>query len=128
MSDFFKKLSICMEKHSEKGVGGGGLGDCTVWVGAKDSYGYGKKKVTWPDGSKTVSKVHRLSFMVHYKTLDVPTVDSFGEQLDISHLCHTKLCINPLHLTLEKHFVNLFRSHCRKAGVCTMAHEPACIF
>ena len=91
-------------------------------------YGYGKKKVTWPDSSKTVSKVHRLSFMVHNKTLDVPTVDSFGEQLDISHLCHTKLCINPLHLTLEKHSINLSRSHCRKAGVCTMAHEPACIF
>lgn len=36
MSGFFKKLSICMEKHSEKGVGGGGLGDCTVWVEAKD--------------------------------------------------------------------------------------------
>ena len=35
--------------------------------------------MTWPDGSKTVSKVHRLSFMVHYKTLDVPAVDSFGE-------------------------------------------------
>ena len=58
--------------------------------------------MTWPDGSKTVSKLHRLSFMVYNKTLDVPTVDSFGEQLDISHLCHTKLCINPLHLTLEK--------------------------
>ena len=40
--------------------------------------------------------------MAHCKTLDVLTVDSFGEQLDISHLCHTKLCIHPLHLTLEK--------------------------
>ena len=36
-----------MGKHSQKGMSGGGLGDCTVWVGAKDSYGYGKKKVTW---------------------------------------------------------------------------------
>ena len=32
--------------------------------------------------------------MVHYKTLDIPNADSSGEQLDISHLCHTKLCIN----------------------------------
>ena len=71
-------------------------------------------KLTWPDGSKTVSKIHRLSFIVHYKTLDVPTVYSFGEQLDISHLCHPKLCINLLHLTLEKHSVNLSRSHCPK--------------
>ena len=90
MSDFFKKLSICMGKHSGKGMSCGVLGDCTVWVASKDSYGYWKKKVTWPDGSKTVTKAHRFSFMVHNKTLDVPTVDSFGEQLDISHLCHTK--------------------------------------
>ena len=61
-------------------------------------YSYGKK-VTWPDGSKTVSKVHRLVFIVNFKTLNVPTLDSFEEQQDISHLCHTKLCINPLHLT-----------------------------
>ena len=66
--------------------------------------------------------------MVHYKSLDVPTLDSFGEQLDISHLCPTKLCINPLHLTLEKHSVNMSRTHCRVSGVCTMVHEFACIF
>ena len=136
-----------------------GLGDCTVLVDAKDIYGYGKKIVTWPDGSKTVSKVHRLVLMVHFKTLgsrhiypslvlvledpslfnrikqtnkiktlDVPTVDFFGEQLDISHLCHTRLCINPLNLPLEKHSVNMSRTHCQKAGVYTMAHELACIF
>ena len=128
MSDFFQKLSMCMEKHSEKGVGDEGLGDCTIWVGAKDIYGYGKKKVTWPDGSKTVCKVHRLAFMVYYNTSNLPTVDSFGEQLDISHLCHNKLCINPLHLTIEKHSINMSRNHCWKAGVCSMAHEPACVF
>ena len=105
-----------------------GLGDCTVLVAAKDIYGYGKKKVTWPDGSKTVTKVHMLVLMVHFKTLDVLTVDSLCEQLDISHLCHTKLCINPLHLTLEKHSVNMSRTHCQKAGVYTMEHELACIF
>ena len=33
--------------------------------------------MTWPDASKTVSKLHMLVFMVHFKTLDVPTVDSF---------------------------------------------------
>ena len=91
-------------------------------------YSYGKKNVTWPDGSKTVFKVRRLAFMVHSKILDVPTVDSFGEQLGNSHLCHTKMCINPLHLTLEKHSVNISRTHCQKARVCTMGHEPACIF
>ena len=42
-------------------------------------FGYEKKNLTWPDGSKTVSKVHRHVFMVHYKSLDVPTVYSFGD-------------------------------------------------
>ena len=65
-------------------------------------FGYGKKKVTWVDGSKTVFKVQWLTFIVHFKTLNVPTVYSFEEQLNISRLCHTKLCINLLHLTLEK--------------------------
>ena len=38
MSDFSQKLSICMgKKIKERGVGGWGLGDCTVWVGAKDN-------------------------------------------------------------------------------------------
>ena len=112
---FSKNYTFALKNIHRKGWWGGGLGVCTVWVGAKDIYGYGKKKVAWPDGSKTVSKVHRLAFMIHFKTLNVPTVDSFGEQLDINHLCHTKLCINPLHLTFENHSTKLSRTHCRKA-------------
>ena len=78
--------------------------------------------MTWVDGSKTVYKVQWLTFIVHFKTLNVPTVYSFEEQLDISRLCHTKLCINLLHLTLEKQSVNMSRNKCRKVGVCTMVH------
>ena len=39
-----------------------------------------------------------------------------------------KLCLNSLNLTLEKHSVNMPRTHCQKAGISTMAHELACIF
>ena len=38
--------------------------------------------------------------------------------LEVSHLCHRKLCINPMHLTLESHDTNQERIHCVLQGFC----------
>lgn len=127
MQRFTEKILICLQKHTEKGVGGGQI-DCHVWNGKKDSYGYGIKKVTWPNGRKSYEKVHRLAYMAHLNNYQLPSTDNFGEQLDVSHRCHEKLCINAEHLTLESHSVNMSRNYCRKTGVCTMAHVPSCVF
>ncbi|MCU7801217.1 MAG: hypothetical protein KZQ70_14050 [gamma proteobacterium symbiont of Lucinoma myriamae] len=85
------------------------------------------KRITWPSGDQKLVKVHRLAFMAETKLYTLPSSDSFGQQMDVSHLCHNKLCIFPPHLTLETHNINMSRSYCRKAGVCTMAHDPPCM-
>ncbi len=51
-------------------------------------------------------------------------------EVDISHLCHVRQCINKEHIKFELHGVNLFRAlHCLLAGRC-FGHgdEPDCIF
>ena len=65
MSKFYEKILISLEKHTIMGVGGG-LVDCKMWRGARDKYGYGVKTVTWPNGTKTLAKVHRLAYMAHH--------------------------------------------------------------
>ena len=54
----------------------------------KEHNKYGRKSVVWPDGKKTVERVHRLSYMLTYRTLkdDVPRHDENGQQLDVSHI------------------------------------------
>ena len=44
MSDFFKKLSICMEKHTEKGVGVGVLVIALSGLGLKTLMAMGRRK------------------------------------------------------------------------------------
>ena len=94
--DISERTESVLEKNSEKGVGSWqldtvlGLKPILLWKEETNLYYYGKKKLTWPDGSKTVSKVHGLAFMVHCKTLDVPTVDSWEKWiLASSHPCLT---------------------------------------
>ena len=48
--------------------------------------------------------------------------------LEVSHLCHRKLCINPMHLTLESHDTNQERIHCVLQGFCFEVHQPMCMF
>ena len=127
MQKFWEKMLHSLEKHSERGVVGV-YRDCKIWIGCRDSEGYGKKRVTWPNGRKTLTRVHRLAYMAHHNSLKLPTVNNFGETLEVSHLCHNKLCVNPDHLILETPNNNMLRIHCRRAGVCTMAHVLPCIF
>ena len=44
MSDFFKKISICMGKHSEKGVGVGVLVTALSGLGLKALIAMGRRK------------------------------------------------------------------------------------
>ena len=124
MPTFYEKLAILLEKNSESGVGGV---NCKIWKGCKDSQGYGKKRVLWPSGERSVERTHRLAFMVHNKSSNLPRHNSYGEPVEVSHLCHNKLCINMEHLVLESHRENTSRNYCRRVGVCTMAHAPPCV-
>lgn len=127
MSDFFEKLIASLAKHSERG-GGVGLSDCMIWFGCTDHNGYGIKRVKWPSGATRLEKAHRLAYMADRKIYCLPKLDESGLQLDISHLCHTKNCIEPSHLTLESHTLNLSRSYCKSSGACSFEHSPPCVF
>lgn len=127
MNDFFKKLTCSLLKHSEIGENGCVSG-CILWCGTSDCYGYGVKRVKWPDGIQKLEKAHRVAYMAHHKLCSLPQLDETGLQLDVSHLCHTKLCINPAHLVLETHTSNMSRNHCRAARVCSLEHSPSCLF
>lgn len=120
MADIFEILKEKLAAKSEK-VGGG----CIYWKGGVGTDGYGILRVGWPVEGSRVEKVHRVALMVEMRL----TRSQFpGAGLEVSHLCHKKLCINPMHLTIEPHATNQERIHCVLQGWCCGAHQPACMF
>lgn len=67
---------------------------CWIWKGAVNSYGYGSFGV---DGK--VMNSHRVSYQLFKGTID--------NGLFVRHLCRTKGCVNPEHLTLGTHLQNM---------------------
>lgn len=72
-------------------------GDCWKWSGAKTPPGYGK---LWVNGRCIYA--HRLSYVIFKGTINN------GREID--HLCKNKSCINPDHLEVVAHIVNLERA------------------
>ena len=120
---FWEKIERSLQKNSVKGVGG-----CILWSGSLDRHGYGRKTVTWCPGKQPKCELaHRVAYMLHYKVTELPHMNHAGDNLDVSHLCHIKHCINPDHLTFEPHSKNMSRDTCFKNGSCSMEHSPPCI-
>ena len=99
---------------------------CILWFGSVDRWGYGRQWVTWPDGTHREERAHIMAYLVKMKLVEIPLHDDVGTQLDVSHLCHNKSCINPDHLVMEAHEVNMQRVHCVSQGLCTKNHT-ACL-
>lgn len=99
-------------------------GQCQIWAKAttKTKVKYGAIFVKFGCKSFTTT-AHRLSYVVHNRI----TFDDI-KHLDVSHLCHNSLCVNPIHLTLEPHPVNNNRIHCVSLGHC-LGHDryPQCL-
>ena len=115
--------------HSRCVEGGGG---CLLWTGAATGKGkdnrYGVKAVTNIElGLKNKSiSVHRLVYL--FKHYDTRILHSKENKLEVSHLCHTTLCANSDHLTLETRSINAERRTCNLMRHCTKAHVPFCLF
>ena len=111
--------------HSCPSVGRYG---CIEWQGAKTrNGGYGRLVLELPVGGKKEFRVHRLQNMVTNHMMEVPRTDQNGSLLDVSHLCHNSVCVNPGHLTLELHAKNMERRTCKEQGLCTNKHLPHCL-
>jgi len=102
---------------------------CVLWTGTRTACGYGQVNIKWWNEParywqrKTVY-VHRLALMAAAQT----TV--LSPDMEASHLCHEKLCVNTLHLNLEPGYINASRKTCAKNTMC-MEHGgayPNCIF
>ena len=74
----------------------------------KDGYVYIKFR---RGGKVKCASVQRVCVMLCCGTFDLG-------KLDVSHLCHNKLCIQPNHLSLENRATNCRRKRCVSAGVC----------
>ncbi|GKT34779.1 hypothetical protein ADUPG1_008070 [Aduncisulcus paluster] len=70
-------------------------------------YGHSRVNV---NGKKIFA--HRVMYMAYYREFDL------GDS-EVSHLCGTPGCVNPLHLILESHEMNMSRRDCPG----TMAHD-----
>lgn len=87
-------------------------GDCWLWLGAKNSKGYGLFLVSSGKGMAA----HKFAY--EHFVCDVPN------GLELDHLCRKRDCVNPAHLEPVTHKENLRRSPFfgEKAQACRKGH------
>lgn len=81
----------------------------------EDGYARIKIKPPWENTRKNI-RLHRISYFLYYKP------DILEEETLLSHLCHTKACINPLHLSAEPLDLNIARKYCFNKQNCTQMY------
>lgn len=92
-----------------------------IWQGGLKGI-YGVKKLSPPGHKNIVRTAHRALYICSARTLELPA------DMDVSHLCHTSLCVNIVHLVLESHIINMGRLECKNFGFCSLKHHPPCMF
>jgi len=68
---------------------------------------------------------HRLIFKLYNPTTEVKLGD---RTMQVSHLCHNGMCINPAHLAFEGDLLNKDRTKCAHGSAELCPHDPKCIF
>ena len=84
---------------------------CWRWTGQTNQKGYGR---LW-NGDRLVG-AHRFAFEVH----SGPIPDG----MEIGHLCHTRLCVNPSHLAPMTHAQNLRMRYAREGSPAAALGRP----
>lgn len=86
-------------------------GNCHIWKGKNITRdGYGRIRFLFRGSYKTAS-VHRLQYFLQ-------AGHGLSPEFHVSHLCHTKLCINVNHLSYEPKTTNIKRDECKLNGEC----------
>ncbi len=103
---------------------------CFLWKLSRKE-GYGHMSYTFltklDDGTfmnvkKTISP-QRLIFACAFDRLDILNCEF--SHLEVSHICHTRLCCNPHHLELETREENQSRSICLHTKICENRNHPS---
>lgn len=101
-----ERLSASLSRHSQP------VGQCVVWTGSLDRYGYGLLRVSW-SGKRVKLLAHRLAYFLsgsEFRPLYPGT--------HVSHLCHNKACVRREHLSYEPASINNARRVCLLNGEC----------
>lgn len=86
-------------------------GDCFVWTGQIDKYGYGVLRLT-VDEKRINLRPHSIAYY-----LSDPS-EKLQPAMHVSHLCHNKVCVNVGHMSYEPQRVNNSRMVCAANGEC----------
>lgn len=121
MDNFWQQVQKSLSKKAGFGIITPSPTECIFWKGGLNGR-YGKVKVRWPDQSRSSLFAHRLSVMYFTRTLYL------NPDLQVSHLCHHRLCVNPYHLVLESPVTNNERNKCKSLKNCNGLHTPPCLF
>jgi hypothetical protein len=70
---------------------------CWLWLGSVAKTGYARFGM----GHGRPMLAHRISYMIHF--------GSIPDDLELDHKCHTRCCVNPLHLEPVTHLENVRR-------------------
>ena len=126
MADFFEQISARIISRCQRSPKSP---HCLLWTGASDKKGYGVVSVVWPDAKRRHMRVHKAAFLAYNQLLPEQVMHVPSAQKDVSHLCHSPMCVEFEHLNLEDHAVNNGRKVCHTQGFCSGHHQhPNCIF
>lgn len=90
-------ISSLLERFTAKYVISNSTG-CWDWIAAKVPTGYG---VLWDYRYQNSSYAHRIAWELFNGAIPIDK--------EIDHLCRNRCCVNPLHLELVSHTVNMRR-------------------
>lgn len=93
--------------------------DCTIYRKSKNQYNTFNFTLNGSD-KRLSTKIHIVAFFLENNTVP-KSINQI--KYEISHLCHNRGCVNPLHLNLESKECNESRKHCKSKKKCDGSHS-----
>lgn len=81
------------------------LGPCWLWTGSRDNHGYGQLQV------RSIAPYPIKAYRFAWEMTRGPILSGVeaGDRYELDHLCRVRACVNPGHLELVTHRVNMVR-------------------